>query len=74
MECTPFDPLPVKDVKVFYGYFTCSPRACSIGTYLIKGTQQQTIGIKRDFKRFKTGEKATAFDAAEIMLARPPFA
>ena len=61
----PFSPRLIKEPKVFYGV----RRGHVAGVYTSwKEAQPLTIGIRSDFKRFKTRQKAEAYVAQPVTL------
>jgi len=64
-----FSPRPIKEPNVFYGV-----RLGHVpGVFTSwKEAQPHTIGIRSDFKRFKTRQKAEAYVAQPVTLGQTP--
>ena len=65
----PFSPRPIREPKVFYG--VCLGHVPGVNTSW-KEAQPHTIGIRSDFKRFKTRQKAEAYVAQPVTLGQTP--
>ena len=65
----PFSPRPIKEPKVFYGV-----RLGHVpGVYTSwKEAKPHTIGIRSDYKKFKTRRKAEEYIAQPVTLGQPP--
>ena len=65
----PFSPRPIREPKVFYG--VCLGHVPGVYTSW-EEAQPHTIGIRSDFKRFKTRQKAEAYVAQPVTLGQTP--